>query len=166
MQGGAGNDTFVFAASDSTAAIPNVAVAGAFTAAQKALFTQIDDLNLGGATAATAVDQINLKAINAAFTGATTAVINGGAATALTGATFGAAVNAALADPSGLGSAAASLPGGTTAVAGLFTWGGETFLIATRDIGDAGAVGYTTGQDIVINVTGVQGTLDASDFVV
>lgn len=163
LTGGAGNDIFVFAAADSTAAIPNAALS-TFTAAEKALFTQITDLNLGGNTVATQVDQINLAAINGAFVGATTAVINGGAATALTGANFGAAVTAALANVAGLATPGASLPVGTTAVAGLFTWGGETFLIATRDIGDA-AAGYVAGSDVVINITGVSGILNAADFV-
>lgn len=169
LSGGAGNDTFTFAVTDSTSDTAGVTdvnggVSGAFTAAQKALFTQITDLNLGGATAATQVDLLDLTAVNGAFTGATTVVVNAGAATALAGVNFGTAVNAVLADLAGLGALAASLPVGTTAVAGLFTWGGETFLIATHDIGDATA-GYTAGEDIIINITGVTGTLDAADFV-
>jgi len=48
LTGGAGNDTFIFDPTDSTAAVPNATVGGAFTATQKALFTQITDLNLGG----------------------------------------------------------------------------------------------------------------------
>jgi len=105
-----------------------------------------------------------LRTVNAAFDGDTTVVINGGTATALTGASFGAAVTAALANADGLATPAASLTAGTTAVAGLFTWGDETFLIATNDIGDT-AIGYATSDDIVINITGVAGTLNAADFV-
>ena len=152
LTGNAGNDTFTFAASDSTAALPNAAVTGAFTAAQVANFTQVTDLNLGGSTAATAVDLLDLRAVDAAFTGATTAVMNAGAATALTGANFGAAVDAAIV-------AMGAPVGPATAVAGLYTWSGLTFLIATND-GDA----YDIGDDIVIDVTGVTGTLNNADF--
>lgn len=160
LTGGAGNDTFTFATADSTA-LPNAAVGGAFTAAQKALFTSITDLNLGGATAATAVDHVNLAAVLDFSTAGDVAIANGGAATALVGTTFGGAIDTLVAAGGVLNTAGLS---GAAASAGLFTWGGETFLVVNE--AGAAATGYATTDTIVILVTGVSGTLDANDFIV
>lgn len=159
LTGGTGNDTFVFAAGDSTAALPNADVTGAFTPAQSALFTSITDLDLGGATAGTNADLIDLSAVLEA--GNAIAVVNSGAATALTGASFDEGIDNLVAAGGVLNTAGDS---GDAARAGLFTYGGDTFLIANE--AGATATGYVEGDTIVIKVTGVTGTLDASDFVV
>ena len=85
---------------------------------------------------------------------------NGGAATALTGLDLGDALNTSIANTGILGSAAAG-----TAKAGLFTWAGDTYLIATNNATLANTFGAVAGEDIIIKVTGVTGTLDVSDFV-
>jgi len=84
-------------------------------------------------------------------------VVNGGAATALTGVNLGTAVNALV--NSGILASAAGV-----VTAGLFTWGGETFLIASEGTTTTDNFGAVAGSDIIIKVTGVTGTLDASDF--
>ncbi|TXM67546.1 DUF4214 domain-containing protein [Methylobacterium sp. WL12] len=162
LTGNAGNDVFKFVAADITAVAPNAAVAGTFTGTQNALFTSITDLNLGAATAGTNVDRVDLSAAFNA-TQANLQVVNSGAATALTGASFGEGlnnlINNGVLDTNGASGAAAR--------AGLFTFGGETFLVANE-----GATANTTfaqaaaaGDAIVIKVTGVTGTLDVSDII-
>lgn len=154
LTGGAGSDAFVLDASDSTATLANAAVTGPFSAAQGALFTTITDLNLG--TGTTSIDTVNLAAAFN-FTGAET-IVNGGAVAALTGASFGAAVDA-LINNGILDTGAAS---GADARAGLFSWGGDTFLIVNEAA--TAATAYTAGDTVVIKVTGVTGILDAGDI--
>ena len=168
LTGGAGNDTFAFATADTAYTVANLTMLAASTNDGYSELTTITDLNLGGAVAGTAVDLISFAAVGGANTAATLGddtnttwtVVNGGAATALTGANFGAAVNALFLTGGVLDSATA-----TEVRVGLFTWGGETFLVAgegtTANDGFAGGV---AGSDIVIRVTGVTGTLDAGDF--
>ena len=123
----------------------------------------ITDLNLGGANAGTAVDKIDFTGgagTLGVVAGGGFAIVNGGAATALTGLDLGAALNTAIADAGILGSAAA------VAKAGLFTWAGDTYLIATSNDTANNAFGAVAGEDIIIKVTGVVGTLDVSDFIV
>ena len=124
----------------------------------------ITDLNLGGANAGTRVDTINFTGA-AGTLGAVAAggfaIVNGGAATALTGLDLGAALDTAIANTGILGSAVVG-----TAKAGLFTWAGDTYLIATNNITLANTFGAVAGQDIIIKVTGVTGTLDVSDFII
>lgn len=160
---GTGNDTVVFAATDSTAAIPSGTVSGTFTGTERSLFTSVTDFNFGGATAGTTIDLVNLSAVSAGFTNAAAAnvaVVNSGAVTALTGVDFATGVANVLAAGTGVLQVGANT-GANTAAAGLFSFGGETFLIAT----DGAAAGYAAGDDIVIKVTGFTGTLDNSDFV-
>lgn len=118
----------------------------------------ITDLNLGGADTASGVDKINLSGITA--TALTTV-----AAGTITGATLDVAVTA-------LFNTGGALNGTTNAV-GLYTYGADTYLI-----GNVGASGSAFGSgtaitsaatlenasDFIIKVTGVSGTLDASDF--
>jgi len=95
----------------------------------------ITDLNLGGTVLATNGDIIDIAVLP-------TAVINGGVALAATS----------------LDNAIDQLAGNN---AGLFTNGGQTYLVI-----DQGANGSTfvAGEDLVINVSGVTGTLSLSDF--
>jgi|GEM_PF-2481605 len=83
-------------------------------------------------------------------------VVNNGAAVSLAGADLQTAVNT-LFQANGWfeqsGSAA-------TNAAGLFTWGNDTYLIAT---GHEKGSGFG-GDDFIIKVTGVTGTLDVLDF--
>lgn len=86
-------------------------------------------------------------------------VVNGGAAVALTGANFGAAVNTVV-----NGGGAYPGPGAANTVSvGLFTWGGETFLIASEGSVNNDNFGAVASADLIIRVTGVAGTLDAND---
>lgn len=171
--GGSGNDKFSFngtgvAGSDALltgANLTAVDAPAAVAATNRGEITAISDLNLGGATAGLAVDTIRVnEAGGAAGTlGAVVAgnivVVNGGAATALTGADLGVAVNT-LVNGGTLDGAGAGF-----ARAGLFTWSGDTYLIAAEGTTAANNFGAVAGADIIIKVTGVTGTLDASDFV-
>ena len=118
----------------------------------------ITDLNLGGATSATGVDKINLSGI-----AATELAVVG--SSVITGASLSAAVNALFNTGGALN--------GTTNTAGLFTFGTDTYLIgnvgaAGSAFGTATAITNATSEenasDFIIKVTGVTGTLDASDF--
>jgi Ca2+-binding RTX toxin-like protein len=121
----------------------------------------ITDLDLGGVDTASGVDKINLSGISAT---ALTVV----AAGTITGADLSAAVNA-------LFNAGGALNGTTNAV-GLFTYGTDTYLIgnvgavsAAGNFGTAGTAISSTAtlenaSDFIVKVTGVTGTLDASDF--
>ena len=132
LTGGAGNDTFVI-------------FSGATIGAGSTVDT-ITDLNVGGAGALSQVDTVDLFfPING--------VVNGGVPVALTSApTLAAAVNTAFAPGGALN--------GQANTAGLFTYGGETYLIAQQ-----GVANTFGADDVIVQVTGVTGTLDVSDFV-
>ena len=149
----------------------------AVAATNRGEIVTITDLNLGGANAGTRVDTID-------FSGGTVApkielseiaaggfsIVNGGAATALTGLNLGAALDAAIANAGILGSGTATTNGAAGnaanfAKAGLFTWAGDTYLVATSNGTIGNTFGASVGEDIIIKVTGVTGTLDVSDFV-
>ena len=129
------------------------------TAASGVLTTDtIVDLNLGGVDAASAVDKIN---ISGTLTTALTVVPT----SALSGADLSAAVIALFNTGGALN--------GTTDTVGLFTFGTDTYLIgnigASNSSFGAGTVVSTAAlenstSDFIIKVTGVTGTLDASDF--
>ena len=166
LTGGLGGDTFDFvAATDGVLTAANITAVdapAAVAATNRGEIVTTTDLNLGGANAGTRVDTINFTG-GAGTLGAVAAggfaIVNGGAATALTGLDLGDALNTAIANTGILGSAAAA------AKAGLFTWAGDTYLIATNNATAANAFGAVAGEDIIIKVTGVTGTLDVSDFV-
>lgn len=107
----------------------------------------ITDMNFGSASAGGAVDRIELTAASG-FTGNAITVVNGGAAIAGVGASLTAAVNA-VTGVGGLLNANNS--------AGLVSFGADTYLVVSN--GD----GSSTG-DLVVKVTGLTGSLDASDF--
>ena len=165
LTGGLGNDTFSFAAATdgvlTAANITALDAAAAVAATNRGEIVTITDLNLGGANAGTRVDTIDFTGgpLGAVAAGGF-AIVNGGAATALTGLDLGAALDTAIANVGILGSTVAG-----TAKAGLFTWAGDTYLIATSNDTLADTFGAKAGEDIIIKVTGVVGTLDVSDFV-
>lgn len=167
LTGGAGNDVFSFRGNDATISGANLNTMDALSTNKFIGMASITDLNLGGATAATVADQIDLSFVGGGASVAATlgldantvTVVNGGAATALSGVSLGTAVNA-LVNGGILGGATAA----TGVVAGLFTWGGDTFLIASQQAVVNDNFGQVAGSDIIIKVTGVTGTLDASDF--
>ncbi len=167
LTGGLGGDTFSFTATTdgvlTAANITAVDAAAAVAATNRGEIVTITDLNLGGANAGTAVDKIDFTGgagTLGVVAGGGFAIVNGGAATALTGLDLGAALNTAMANTGILGSAVAG-----TAKAGLFTWAGDTYLIATNNATLADNFGAVAGEDIIIKVTGVVGTLDVTDFV-
>ena len=136
LTGGAGNDTFFFRAG------------GAITAA-----ATITDLNLGSNLVGGQVDQIN---IDGATTSAATAVVlvtlTAAQQTNVTNAvSLAAAVDAVLA-----------LTGTVNNVA-QFTYGADTYFIHNGATANAA---FTAGEDTLIKITGVAGTLDASDVTV
>lgn len=149
LTGGAGNDLFVFTATDRMngpdGAGSAVEISGAFTAGALREFTTITDLNLGGANAASRVDALSLTEASAGFDNNAT-ILNAGAAASIGGTSLEAALNTAFA-----GAGANSI--------GLFTYGSETFLA-----GSVAGAAWAGGTDLVIRVTGVTGTLDASDL--
>lgn len=168
LTGNGGADTFVFATADTAYTAANLTTLAASTNDGYSELTTITDLNLGGSVAGTGVDLIDFSAVGGANAAGTLGlnanvvqVVNGGAAVALTGVSFGAAVNALFLT----GGALDTDGGAATVLAGLFTWGGETFLIAGQDAAtNDGFAAGAAGSDIVIRVTGVTGTLDATDF--
>jgi len=107
----------------------------------------ITDLNLGTAVVAGSVDRI---------------VTDGTAATA-TVVTFTAAQQAtisAAATFAGALDAAIAAFGAVAAVASTFTYGADTFFV----LNDVAATTTFTATDLVVKITGVTGTLDASDI--
>lgn len=165
LTGGAGNDQFIFATSDAALIGADLTTAAASTGEGLSELTAIADLNLGGTAPTSTVDTINLSTVGGAnlaatlgFNANTIVVVNGGTAQALTGANLGAAVNGAV--------NGGVLEGGAGVVsAGLFTFGGETYLIASEGTaaGDNFGAGLA-GSDIIVRVTGVTGTLSVDDF--
>lgn len=111
----------------------------------------INNLNLGGGSSATGVDRIVLSASVFTAFGATD-LLNAGTALNITGPTLAAGLQ-------GLFNAGGALNGSANDV-GLFTYGADTYLIASNSV-----AGYDAG-DVVIKVTGVTGSLDLSDIVV
>ena len=117
-------------------------------------FTTMDtitDLNLGTAAQAGRVDVIDLTfAINT--------LVNAGQAVAMNAQATNLfnAVN-------GLYTPGAALNGVAAGTAGIFTYNGDTYLIADAT---GAADGFNAvGGDVIVKITGVTGTLDASDFV-
>ncbi len=120
-------------------------------------FTTMDtitDLNFGGANTQTGVDTLDLSRSNfnaAEFVpGTGHALVNAGTPLSMTGPNLGVAVQA-------LFNTGGALDGATNRV-GLFTYGSDTYLIAADNM-----VGFNP-NDVIIKVTGVQGTLDLSDI--
>ncbi len=140
LTGGEGSDTFYFFSGSN-----------GFTGTAFTTMDTITDLNLGGAGQSVGVDRIVLSA-NTFNAFAPTDLINGGTAVTMTGPTLASAYQA-------LFNAGGALNGSVNDV-GLFTYGGDTYLIATD-----GNSATNTG-DVIIKVTGVVGTLDISDIVV
>lgn len=174
LTGGAGGDNFRFITSNDVTAdsiltnanLTTIDLPANVAATNRGEIATITDLNLGGANAGTRVDTISFAEQTA--TAATLAdavaagnviVVNGGGVTAMTGANLGAAVNA-------LVNAGILEAGAGNAAFGLFTWGGDTYLIGAEGTTAANNFGAAAGADIIIKVTGVTGTLDVSDFIV
>lgn len=139
LTGGAGNDNFWVLSGS------NGLVGTSFTT-----MDTITDLNLGGATLVLGVDRVVLSAATFAAFGATD-LINAGAALTMTGPNLAGAVQA-------LFNAGGALNGSLNDV-GLFTYGTDTYLIATDN-----AAGFQANGDVIVKVTGVTGTLDLSDI--
>lgn len=174
LTGGAGKDTFTFDTSSASTADTKLtgtnltAIDGNASTNGRMEIARITDLNLGGDSAGTKVDTIKFAESaattatlsDAATTAANITIVNGGAATAMTGADLGTAVNAIV-----NGGVLATSAGAGKIAAGLFTWGGDTYLIASEQTAVNDAFGNVDGRDLIIKVTGVTGTLDASDFI-
>ena len=116
-----------------------------------ATISSITDLDLGGATAALGQDQITLKL--AATTAATIYTLTDAQKTAISGA-------ADLA--TALDLVAAATNAATNNGTAQFTYGTDTYLFVNSSSTTAT---YVAGTDAVIKITGVTGTLDASDIV-
>lgn len=142
LTGGDGKDMFVF-----------IGQSGGWSGTSLTNMDTITDLNLGGASLATAVDTIQLSSTVLGY-GAFNAssLVNAGNAVTITGPTFAAALQ-------GLFNAGGALAGATNNV-GLFTYGADSYLIAANNAAGLDA------NDIVIKVTGVTGTLDLSDLAI
>lgn len=139
LTGGEGNDTFWL-----------LSGSNGFDGTNFTTMDTITDLNLGGATAVLGVDRIVLN--SAVFNPfGPTDLINAGTPLAMTGPNLAAAVQA-------LFNAGGALNGSLNDV-GLFTYGSDTYLIATDNV-----LGLN-GNDLIVKVTGVTGTLDLSDIV-
>jgi len=140
LTGGAGNDVFRFAFGSSGTTTTTV--------------DTITDLNLGTSVAGGLADTIDLPAavttVAAGYTPAGGTLTGTTFANAATVADFDAAVTALTSTSASSGAAA------------LFNIGGQTFLVVETGV-DHTTFSATT--DLAINVTGVVGTLDASDFV-
>ena len=143
-----------------TIAASNAIASGTSGGAASGVLTTdtITDLNLGGVDTASGVDKIN---ISGTLTTALTVV----ATSALSGADLSAAVIALFNTGGALN--------GTTDSVGLFTYGTDTYLIgnigaSNSSFGTGTSVTSATLEnstsDFIIKVTGVTGTLDASDF--
>jgi len=139
LTGGAGNDQFWLLSGS------NGLVGTDFTT-----MDTITDLDLGGATQVLGVDRVVLNSAVFNPFGATD-LINAGTALAMTGPNLAGAVQA-------LFNAGGALNGSVNDV-GLFTYGADTYLIATDNVGGLNA------NDVIVKVTGVTGTLDLSDIV-
>jgi hypothetical protein len=138
LTGGEGNNEFVFIGS--TFAEFNVIDGTPVDA-----IDTITDLKLGTNVLEGQGDTINLQfAVND--------VVNDGVATGLVGASLQGAVDVLFQTGGVLNNVANA--------AGLFTWQGDTYLVAADSAGiDFGA------DDVILKVTGVTGVLDTTDFV-
>jgi hypothetical protein len=172
ITGGAGNDVLAGGAATVTAgtasAIGSATAATALTAGDTftggdgrdmfvlgtnsalATMSSITDLNLGGATAALGVDGITLDLATA---GAATIVV----LTDTQKANIAAAASLAAAFD-----AAAAVDTTVNAVV-QFTYGSDTYLFVN---GVAAGTTYSATNDVAIKITGVTGTLDASDITI
>ena len=82
--------------------------------------------------------------------------------TAITFATnLGAGVGANLAASATAAINAAAALGGTQAVAAEFTFGGRTYLAINTDL----AANFNDPTDLLLDITGATGTIDATDFI-
>lgn len=168
LSGGGGNDQFSFGATDAVltgANLTAIDLPASVTATNRGEIVSISDLNLGGATAGLAVDNIRFNedgvvagTLSAALATANVHVVNGGSVAAMTGANLGVAANTLV-----NGGVLDAAPAGDFNV-GLFTWSGDTYLIAAEGTSGADNFGAVAGADIIIKVTGVTGILDVSDF--
>jgi len=141
LSGGEGNDVFVVNYS-------NVLAVDLVNMVTFSAMDSITDLNLGGSAAGTNVDTIDLSFAVGTLVNAGTPV-----ALASTAADLYDAVQA-LFNTGGVMDTAAA------ATAGLFTFNGNTYLIAEQ----AGNSVFDAA-DVIINVTGVTGTLSLTDLV-
>jgi hypothetical protein len=170
LTGGSGGDTFVFLSSNDTTADTILTGANLTTidqpanvaATNRGEIATITDLNLGGANAGTAVDKITFTGGGLIDAATTIIVVNGGAVTQMTGADLGDAVNK-LVNTGVLDFAGATAK---SAKFGLFSWGGDTYLIGAEGTNVGDDFGKIAGADIIIKVTGVTGTLDPSDIII
>lgn len=175
LTGGAGNDVLATGTSTVTAgtasAIGSATAATAATAGDTmtggdgrdmfvlgtnsaiATMSSITDLNLGGATAALGVDGITLDLATAGTTTAPTIVV----LTDTQKANIAAAASLAAAFD-----VAAAIDTAVNAVV-QFTYGTDSYLFVN---GVAGGASYSATNDVAIKITGVSGTLDASDITI
>ncbi|GAB1409270.1 hypothetical protein MASR1M90_04240 [Desulfovibrionales bacterium] len=143
LTGGNGNDSFVY-----------TAVAESTGAAAARAYDVIAGFNAGGAGVAR-VDVFNVSGIGGNLANGITAVDAAVVAGALNTATFDANLAVAI----GAGQLGADNAVLFTANAG--TLSGRTFLIVDAN----NTAGYQAGADLVIDVTGISGTLDITDFI-
>lgn len=143
LTGGEGNDVFVINYSNVDTAGNDLVNQVTFSA-----MDTITDLNLGGNVAGTNVDTIDLPF-------AVGTLVNAGApvAMAATAADLYDAVQA-------LYATGGTMDNAGVGTAGLFTYGGDTYLIA-----EAAGNSVFGADDIIIKVTGVTGTLNLTDLV-
>ncbi|KTQ94986.1 hypothetical protein NS226_13730 [Aureimonas ureilytica] len=138
LTGGDGNDTFAFGVAGSNVIIVDT----------------IKDLNLGTNASAGGVDKLVFDLATAGTTTAPTVVaLTAAQQTAVTGAaSFSAALDAVIND---IGTNANSVA--------QFTYGSDTYIVAN---GAANATAFDGTSSVVVKVTGIAGTLDASDIVI
>lgn len=113
--------------------------------------SHITDLNLGGNAAATGVDVLYFDlATTSATTAVTVVTLNDAQKATVAGAVdLAAAVEAALQVASGTNNAV------------QFTYGADAYLAV-----NGATAGWAVGDDALVKITGVAGTLDASDIVI
>jgi len=134
LTGGAGNNTFAFG----------------LQASGTAIIDTITDLKLGTAAATGAVDKLVFDVATPA-TAATVVTLTADQSSAITGATtLAGAIDAALTAANGAGNSVVQ-----------FTYGSDTYIAVN---GVAGGTAFDGTQDHVVKVTGLVGTLDASDI--
>lgn len=112
-----------------------------------ATMSTITDLNLGTAVVGGAVDRIVTDSTASAVT--VVAFTTAQQATITAAASFSAALDAAI-----------NAFGAVAAVASTFTYGTDTYFV----LNDVAATTTFTATDLVVKITGVTGTLDASDI--
>lgn len=144
LTGGAGKDSFVY-----------TAVAESTGAAAARAYDVIADFNAGGAGIAGQVDVFNVSGIGGNLADGITAVDAAVAAGTLNTATFDADLGAAI------GAAQLGADNAVLFTATIGTLTGRTFLIVDAN----NTAGYQAGADLVIDVTGIVGTLDTTDFI-